>query len=238
MRRGRQPGDRPTSWSLPAHRPARDRSRWRRLHHHLRTTEIRTRSGAVVAALAVLAAVAGPGVVVSTRAAALPTTLALVVAVPEGTTAGPDLVAAVEHEAQLAAAWLEAQTGGTLRGDLRSARVVEVPLDDAPLPGHEDDAAAAVEDAVGLRRIDPDLLPVVVTPLALADAPDTCGLGGPVGVVVFLGNCDARRGCPPARSATGSTGRSRTSSCTRSAAWPTARRTPGRRGTSPTTRAT
>lgn len=172
----------------------RARSPWRRRWHHLRTTDVRSPARAVVAGAVVVALMATPGLVAGTRAAALPSTLQLVIAVPERGQASAGLVAAIEHEAALAAGWLEQQTGGTLRGDLSDALVVLVRLPDAPLVGDEETATDAVGRAVDLRRLDADGLPVIVTTLGLAEAPDTCGMGGPRGVVVFLGNC----GMPPA----------------------------------------
>lgn len=128
----------------------------------------------------------------------LPDRLQLVLAVPTGSEVPPSLIAAVEHEAQLAQDWLETQTGGTFNGSMATARVITVQLPDGPLAGTPEQATEAVEAAVGLRDLDPTLLPVIVTTFGVARAPDTCGMGGPAGLVVFLGNC----GTPPSSATT------------------------------------
>jgi hypothetical protein len=150
----------------------------------------------VVVLIGVLAVVAGR-VDAATSLPPLPDRLQLVLAVPEQADATPSLVAAVQHEAELAIGWLEDQTGGTLRGTT-IPRVVTVALPDGPLAGTAEQATEAVEAAVGLRQIDPMLLPLIVTTLGVAQAPHTCGMGGPIGVVVFLGNC----GTPPSSATT------------------------------------
>jgi hypothetical protein len=122
----------------------------------------------------------------------LPDQLRLVLAVPDAGQATPSLILAVQHEAALATGWLEGEVGQALGSPLDWAHVAVVDLPDQPIAAPAELAARQVEDAA--RAVAPwgeDELPVILTPLALVqDGPSrTCGIGGPLGIVVFMGNC-------------------------------------------------
>lgn len=161
------------------------RSRWRRV----RAMEVRGLV-AVVAVVAALALGGASGVLAGVSTSLdLPHRLQLVVAVPEGVEATATLVTAVQHEAVLAAEWLEQQTGRTFNGNLATAEVARLGLVDEALAGSPEAIADRIEREVRSTGHGREVLPVVVTTLGMADHPDTCGLGSPMAVVVFLGNC-------------------------------------------------
>jgi hypothetical protein len=150
----------------------------------------RLRAAAAVALA--LALWAGTGWAVQRVAAPpAPVRLRLVVAAAGGGTATPAEVAAVEHEARLAVAWLEAQVGRRLTAVLDDPVVIPV---DVPRDTGQDEAAAADRILAAVRRglPDPGLLPLVVTDVAMpqeAEGWATCGVGGPGGIVVYPRNC-------------------------------------------------
>jgi hypothetical protein len=188
---GPGPGEQPSGWSIPAI-PA------------IPPPPSRTARGLVIGVLLLAAVAIGSRGTPAPASLALPDRLHLVLAVPAGTEVPPSLIAAVEHEARLAERWLEQQAGGTFRGDLEWAEVLALDLPDQPLGGPADLATDAIEREVDRQLDDRSVLAVVVTTMATDDptGPNPCGMGGPLGVVVYLGNCG-----PPPSSATDAFGR-------------------------------
>lgn len=119
--------------------------------------------------------------------------LQVVVAVPLGWPTDPGLVAASEHEVAVALAWLEGQIGRPVRMVDGGARTVELPLDVADLRGDSRAVADVVMNEVRAAVDDSSVAPLVIAPVRTSTAParqHVCGLGGPAGITIFLGNCD------------------------------------------------
>lgn len=151
---------------------------------------------AVAAATTVLVAVFGvlPSGVSGYQ---LPDTVTLYVAVPGGEEADYLMADDAFHEAELAMAWVEQQTGRTFRRGPGYAHVVELALPESAYQGPPQEAAALIaEQVIALDVAREETFPVVMADLR-TDALDaqwlTCGIGGQVGVVMFIRNCPQQR---------------------------------------------
>lgn len=127
------------------------------------------------------------------------TELRLFVAVPSDGTPNYSLADAASHEATLAVDWLESQTGQQLRGDVDFGYVTDLRATEADLRGDAHYAYLEVLTEVMASGTDRTIFPIIMADVRtelLDHGPQTCGLGGPTGIVIFLGNC---RGFEPTR---------------------------------------
>ncbi|MEE8600746.1 hypothetical protein [Euzebya tangerina] len=116
----------------------------------------------------------------------------LFVAVPGDHTPNYGLADAAVHEATLAVDWLEGQTGETLRGDVDFGYVVDLQATTGELRGDARAAYLRILTEIVPQALRSDVFPVVMADVRtelLDHGPQTCGLGGPTGIVIFLGNC-------------------------------------------------
>lgn len=150
----------------------------------------------VIGALAIAAAGVLPGLAVAgpdTR-----NTLVVYVAAPPGSDFDALTADAALHEAELAIGWIEQQTGRRFRRGPGFAEIVEVTGSAESWLGDADDAYLRIHDAV-TARVGPTVFPLVLADVTTDHerAPRrTCGIGGPDGIVLLLGNCagdDLRR---------------------------------------------
>ncbi len=123
-------------------------------------------------------------------------TLALIAVELDDVAVSDNLMGAFDHEAALAIGWLGSTTGRTLRVDPTPTRKMDLRMSAEELLGDSEDATGIVLDALRARSdVNPGAVPVVLVPAATTTVPgplSPCGLGGPNGVVIFLGNCDVQ----------------------------------------------
>ncbi|HUG84541.1 MAG TPA: hypothetical protein VMM13_08240 [Euzebya sp.] len=124
-----------------------------------------------------------------------PSQVVLFVATPDGQRDDPALLAAVQHEAQLAVSWLEVQTGMAMRGQVARGRQVRLDSSASALAGSTVTAVQSIHAEVMSQTRDPGIFPLIIVPVATAtpnSGPQTCARGWTAGLVVLLGNCPSR----------------------------------------------
>ena len=162
----------------------------------------RSRTGWRVGALAVLGllAIAATGVLPGLAMGGPPVrdTLVVYVAAPPGSDFDALTADAALHEAELAIGWIEAQTGRRFRRGPGFAEIVRVPGGPDSWLGDPDRAYLRIHEAI-TARVGPEVFPLVLADVTTdhdGAVRRTCGIGGPDGVVLLLGNCagdDLRR---------------------------------------------